>query len=93
MQFVVKLGDEVEDVSAVFAFAETMPDILADAHPELRRVAASMDRTRALQAIGSTMMIFSDGMLGDCRFAILLLFEQLLTGGCGGDNRASSKGR
>src|ERR1035437_10175905 len=33
-------GNEVQDVAAMFAFAETVPDVFTDAHPELRRVAA-----------------------------------------------------
>src|ERR1019366_3038817 len=39
-------GDEVQDVAAVFALAETVPDVLAHAHPELGRVAALVNRTR-----------------------------------------------
>src|ERR1035437_5223969 len=47
---VLHLGDEVQDVAPVFALAETVPDVLADAHPELCRVAAFVNRTRPIQA-------------------------------------------
>ena len=47
-------GDEVQDVAAVFAFAETVPNVLADAHPELRRVAAFVNRTRPIQAVSAS---------------------------------------
>src|ERR1035441_2204525 len=42
---VLHLGDEVQDVAAMFAFAETVPNVLADAHSELCRVAAFVNRT------------------------------------------------
>jgi hypothetical protein len=50
---VFHLGDEVENVSAMFALAETVPDIFAEAHPELRRVAAFVNRTRPAKAVSA----------------------------------------
>src|SRR6266404_2146406 len=52
--YVFHPGDEIQDVAAMFAFAETVPDILADAHPELRRVLAFVDGTRPAQAISAS---------------------------------------
>src|ERR1035437_2556133 len=47
-------GDEVQDVAAVFALAETVPDVLTDTHPELCRVAALVNRTRPIQAVSTS---------------------------------------
>src|ERR1035437_1592808 len=44
---VVHPGNEVQDIAAMLAFAETIPNVFADTHPELGRVAALVDRTRA----------------------------------------------
>ena len=53
-------GDEVEGVPAVLALAETVPDIFADADPELRRVAALVDGTRPAQAVGAPFELVQD---------------------------------
>src|ERR1035441_146766 len=47
-------GDEVQEVAAVFALAETVPDVLTDAHSELCRVAAFVNRTRPIQAVSAS---------------------------------------
>jgi hypothetical protein len=71
---VVHLGDEVEGVAAVFALAETIPDIFADADAELRRVAAFVDRTRAAQAVTAPLELVQEAVVlkhllhGDGRF-------------------------
>ena len=51
--YVLHPGDEVEGVAAMFALAETVPDVFADAHPELRRVAAFVNGTRPAQAVSA----------------------------------------
>ena len=67
-------GDEVEDVAAVLALAEAIPDVLADAYPELCRVAAFVDRTRAAQAVCAPLELVQDAvgvehlLHGDGRF-------------------------
>ena len=71
---VVHPGDEVEGVAAVLALAETIPDVFADAYPELRRVAAFVDRTRAAQAVCAPLelvqeaIVFKNLLHGDGRF-------------------------
>ena len=45
------LGDEVEGVAAVFAFAETVPDIPVSLDAELRGIAAVVNRTRTAEAV------------------------------------------
>src|SRR5712692_5770755 len=44
-------GDKVEGVAAMFAFAETVPDVFGDTHPELCWIAAFVNRTRPAQAV------------------------------------------
>ena len=44
-------GDEVQDVAAVFALAETIPNVFAEADAELRRVAALVNRTGPAEAV------------------------------------------
>ena len=71
---VVHPGDEVEGIAAVFALAETIPDIFADAHPELCRVASLVDRTRAAQTVCAPLervqetVVFKNLLHGDGRF-------------------------
>src|SRR5205807_737289 len=45
------LGNEVENVAAALAFAETVPDIFADAHPKLGGIGSPMNGTRPAQAV------------------------------------------
>ena len=58
----------------MLAFAETIPDVFADAHPELRRVAAFVDRTRAAQAVSAALELVEEAVVlkhlfhGDGRF-------------------------
>src|ERR1017187_2754109 len=47
-------GNEIQDVASVFALAETVPDVLTDAHAELCRVAAFVNRTRPIQAVSAS---------------------------------------
>ena len=67
-------GDEVQDVAAVFALAETVPDVFADAHPELRRVAAFVDRTRTVKLSAAPLELVKQAVVlkhllhGDGRF-------------------------
>src|ERR1035437_3611426 len=51
---ILHLGDKVQNVTAMFALAETVPNAFADAHPELRRVAAFVDWTRAGEAVSAS---------------------------------------
>src|ERR1051325_4759952 len=46
-------SNKVERVAAMLAFTETVPDVFTDAHPELRRIAAFVDRTRPTQAVSA----------------------------------------
>jgi hypothetical protein len=43
-------GDEVQDVAAMLAFAEAIPDVFFGINPELRGVAAAVNRARPAQA-------------------------------------------
>ena len=71
---VIHPGDEVEGVAAVLALAETIPNVFADAHPKLRRVAAFVNRTRAAQAVAAPFELVQDAVVlkhllhGDGRF-------------------------
>src|ERR1035437_7299408 len=71
---VVHPGNEVQDIAAMLAFAETIPNVFADTHPELGRVAALVDRTRAAQAVAAALELFQDAVMlkhlfhGDGRF-------------------------
>jgi hypothetical protein len=71
---VVHPGNEVQDVATVLAFAEAIPDVFADAHPELRRVAAFVNGTRTAQAVGAPFELVEDAIVlkhlfhGDGRF-------------------------
>ena len=71
---VLHLGDEIEDVAAMLAFRKAIPDVLADAHPELRRVAALVDRARPVQAVGAALELVHEAVVlkhllhGDGRF-------------------------
>jgi len=56
-------GDEVEDVPAVLAFAEAVPDVLAETHPELRWVAAFVDGARAVQAVGTALELLDEAVV------------------------------
>ena len=56
-------SNEVQDVPAMLALAETIPDVLADAHPELRRVAAFVDGTRAIQAVRAAFELIEDAIM------------------------------
>ena len=50
-EYAKKLSDEVQDVAAVLAFAEAIPDVLFSINPELRGVAAAVDRAWPAQAV------------------------------------------
>ena len=71
---VLHLGDEIEDIPAMLAFRKAVPNILADAHSKLRRIAASVDGARAVQAVGSTLELVHEAIMlkdlfhGDGRF-------------------------
>jgi len=56
-------GDEVEDVPAVLALAETIPDVFAYAYPKLRRVAAFVNWTRAAQAVAAPLELVQDAVV------------------------------
>jgi hypothetical protein len=68
------LGDEIEDVPAVLAFLKQFQMFFADADAELRRVAAFVDGTRAVQAVGTALelvheaVVFQHLLHGDGRF-------------------------
>jgi len=47
---VLLFGDEVQDVAAVLAFAEAIPEVFFGINPELRGVAAAVNRARSAQA-------------------------------------------
>jgi hypothetical protein len=47
--------NEVEDIAAPFALAETIPDVFAYTDPELSGVLALMDRTASAQAISAPL--------------------------------------
>jgi len=63
-----------EEIAAMLALAEAIPDVFADAHPELRRVAALVDRTRAAQAVAAPLEFVQEAIMfkhllhGDGRF-------------------------
>ena len=67
-------GDEVEHVAAVFAFAETVPNILAQAHTKLRGVLPLVDGTRPAQAVAAPLELVQEAVVlkhllhGDGRF-------------------------
>jgi hypothetical protein len=71
---VFHLGDEVEDIAAATAFAETVPDVLADTDPELCRVAAFMDGAWTAEAVRATFEFVQNAVMlqdlfhGDGRF-------------------------
>ena len=50
---IVHPGDEIERITAMFTFAETVPDVFTDAHPELGRVAPFVNRTRTAQVVSA----------------------------------------
>jgi hypothetical protein len=58
----------------MLAFAETIPDVLAEADAELRRVAAFVDGTGAAQTVGAPFepvkdaIVFKHLLHGDGRF-------------------------
>ena len=60
---VLHLGDEVEGVAAVLAFAETIPNVFAYAYPKLCRVAAFVDRTWAAQAVAAPLELVQDAVV------------------------------
>ncbi len=68
------VNDEVEDVPAVLAFAETVPDVFANAHPELCRVAPFVDGARPVQTVGAALELVHETVVlkhpfhGDDRF-------------------------
>jgi len=49
----VHAGNEVECVTAVLAFGEAIPDILADTDPKLGRVVAFVNRAGTIQAVSA----------------------------------------
>ena len=55
--------DEVEDVAAMLALAETIPEVLAEAHPELGRVAALVDRARPIQAVARAFELIEQAIV------------------------------
>lgn len=60
---VLHLADEVEDVPAMLAFRKAVPDVLADAHPELRRVAATVNRAGAVEAVGASLELVHEAIV------------------------------
>ena len=60
---VIHLGDEVQDIPAVFALAETVPDVLADTDPELRRIAPLVDGTRTIQTVRPALELVEDAVV------------------------------
>ena len=60
---VFHLGDEVENVAAVLALAETIPDVFADADAELRRVAAFVNRAWTTQTIRAALELVEDAVM------------------------------
>jgi hypothetical protein len=58
----------------MFAFRKAVPDVFAQADAELRRVAAFMDGTRPIQAVGAGLEFIEDAVVrkhlfhGDGRF-------------------------
>jgi hypothetical protein len=68
------LGDEVEGVSAMLALAEAIPDVFGRANPELRRIRAFVEGTRATKAVPAPLelvedtVMFQDLLHGDGRF-------------------------
>jgi len=71
---ILHLADEVEDVSAMLAFRKAVPDVLAHAHPKLRRIAAPVNRAWAVEAVGASLELIHEAVVlkhllhGDGRF-------------------------
>ena len=67
-------GDEVEDIAANLALTETIPDAFPDTYPELGRIAAFVDRTRAAERISTFLELVEETVMlehllhGDGRF-------------------------
>ena len=67
-------GNEVEGIAAAFALAETIPDIFGATDAELGRVAALVDGTRPVQAVGAALELVHEAIMlkdlfhGDGRF-------------------------
>ena len=57
--------NEIENVAAAFALAETIPDILAQAHPKLGRVLAFVDRTGTAQAVAASFESVEDVIMNE----------------------------
>ena len=67
-------GNEVEHVAALFAFAETVPDIFADADTKLGGIASAVNGARSAQAVSGFLEPVSETVViehllhGDGRF-------------------------
>ncbi len=78
---VLHFCDEVERVAAVFAFAETVPNVLADAHPELRGVVSLVNGAWTAQVVPAAfelvqqVVVFKNLLHVDCRFDSLEVNE------------------
>src|SRR6202012_4493982 len=57
------LGDEIERIPAVLALGKAVPDVLADADAELRRIAALVDRARAVQAVAGAFELVEQAIV------------------------------
>jgi hypothetical protein len=68
----------------MLAFAETVPDVFAQTHPELRRIAAFVDGTRTIEAVSAPFelvekfIVLKDLLHGDGRFDGPEIDKQLL---------------
>src|ERR1043166_1078244 len=67
-------GNEVQDIAALLAVAETVPDVFTDTDPELCRVRAFVNRTRPTQAVSASFELVKQTVMleqlihGDGRF-------------------------
>ena len=57
------MGDEVEDVTAASTLSETIPDVLAQAHPELRRIRAFVNRAGTGEAVTASLELVEQAVV------------------------------